>query len=150
MRAFISIACLMLVGFGCTEAHKKASSGSEKLYFAVELRKEGKLVGKPKLLGESGKRLRAERRRPGSDAADYVLMLTPVRRGPVYQVDLEVVVPEAEARSELSLLHGEVRKLELGRKPGDLAVTLTLMEVDSPEFRAMMRLLDDAAYPSSI
>lgn len=148
MRTFISLV-LLLLAVGCTEAHQKAAAGSQKLYFAVELRQHGKLIGKPKLLGENGKRLRAERRKPGSDASDYVLMLTPVQRGGVYQIDLDVTVPQQSGHSELSLLHGEVRKLELGRGPGDLAVTLTLMEVDSPEFRALMDLMAETA-PGSI
>ncbi|MBX5482835.1 MAG: hypothetical protein IRZ16_13495 [Myxococcaceae bacterium] len=134
------------MGFGCAEAHRKASAPvARKLYFAVELHRQGKLVGHPKLLGETGKVLKAERRQPGSDVADYVLMLTPTQSGAgLYHLDLDVAVPEAVGHSEISLLHGEVRKLELGHKPGDLAVTLTLMEVDSPEFRTLMQLMRES------
>lgn len=141
MRTLISIA-LLAFAFGCAEAHQKASVRPQKLYFAVELQRDGKVVGKPQLLGETGKRLRAERRQPGSDVADYVLLLTPTLEGGVYHLDLDVSVPEVRGHTRFSLLHGEERKLELGRKPGDLAVTLTLMKVDSPEFRTLMALLD--------
>lgn len=152
MRALISIACLMTLAFGCAEAHQKAAAQPQKLYFAVELHQRGKLVGKPRLLGEDGKRLRAERRQPGAERADYVLLLEPVRQGgSLYRIDVDLEVPEVSAHSELSLLHGEVRKLELGRNPGDLAVTLTLMEVDSPEFRALMDLVaNERAAPGAI
>ena len=107
MRTFISIV-LLAVAFGCTEAHHKAAVKPEKLYFAVEVQHEGKLVGKPRLLGETGKPLRAERRRPGSDVSDYVLVLKPTHEGGRYHLELDVSVPGArKGHTEFSLLHGE-------------------------------------------
>lgn len=116
---------------------------SEKLYFSVELRHEGKVVGTPKLLGESGKVIRVERRRPGAVSADYSLVLSPTLRladEDAFQVGLEVAVPRAIGHSNLRLLHGEERRIQLGDHPGDLEITLVLMRVDSPEFRALMDL----------
>jgi hypothetical protein len=142
MRGFVSIVLLAgtLVGSACAPAHREAS-GPRRLYFAVELYRDGRMLGKPRLLGESGKPLRAERRQPGANLSDYALTLIPVQQGDRYRVGVHLAVPELSGYSELALLHGEVRKLELGRKPGDLAVALTLMEVDSPEFRALMDLV---------
>lgn len=141
MRTLISIVLLMFA-VGCAQAHTQTAT-DQKLYFAVEVVKDGKVVGKPKLLGENGKALRAERRQPGATMADYALRLKPVQKGARYQISLDVSVPGRTGHSELSLLHGEVRKLELGARPGELAVMMTFMEVDSPEFRALMELTDD-------
>ena len=145
MRVFISIAAVasLLFGVGCAEAHQRAATGgSERLYFAVEVVREGKVVARPKLLGESGKRVVAERRAPGATSADYRLTLKPVAHGDRYRIDLDLQLPGSEGHSQFALLHGEERELQLGKKPGDLAIRLMLMEVDSPEFRALMNLLD--------
>ncbi len=145
MRAFISIAAvaLLALGPGCAQAHQKAAvAPSQKLYFAVEVLREGRVVAQPKLLGEAGRRITAERRAPGASAPDYTLSLMPVLSGDKYRIDLDLLLPDSQGHSELALLHGEERKFELGRKPGDLAVRLMVMEVDSPEFRALMGLMD--------
>ncbi|MFP2933208.1 hypothetical protein ACLESO_50295 [Pyxidicoccus sp. 3LG] len=60
------------------------------------------------------------------------------------------MLPEAEGHSELALLHGQQRKLQLGRVPGELEVSLLLMKVDSPEFRALMQLGERTGKGSSI
>jgi hypothetical protein len=147
MRAFISIA-LLVVAFGCSSARSpQAAVPPSQLYFALELYEDGQMVAKPKLLGENGKRLRAERRQPGAKQPDYRLSLTPVLRGDKYSVELDVALKKGQGRSSLSLLHGEQRRLELGRFPGELAVSLTLMEVDSPEFRALMALSEQPLQP---
>ena len=144
MRRFVSIALLgAALASACAPAHRQAVTPKQ-LYFAVELYRDGRMVGKPRLLGESGKLLRAERRKPGSEVADYSLTLAPIQEGDRYRIGVHLEVPElAAAQSELALLHGEMRKIELGARPGDLAVALTLMEVDSPEFRALMSLVGD-------
>ena len=98
-------------------------------------------MAKPKLLGAEGIALRAERKPQGARASDYSLRLVPVRKGAGYEVDVDLQLPDGpRGHSELSLLHGEVRKLELGKVPGELSLELLLMEVDSPEFRALMEL----------
>jgi hypothetical protein len=118
---------------------------AEKLYFALEMRQEGKLVGRPKLLGETGKVLKVERRQLGAVEPDYQLILTPQaavddRQVDAFNIRLEIALPKTRAKSELSLLHGQERQLELGNSPGALEVKLLLMKVDSPEFRALMSL----------
>ena len=114
---------------------------AEAVYFALEVRREGRLVASPKLLGETGRTVRAERRKPGAPEADYRLVLTPVAEGERYKVQMEMALPKGtKGQGELALLHGEERKLQLGPAPGDLEVSLMLMKVDSPEFRALMDL----------
>ena len=145
------LATLGWASIGCA-ADQSAVRAPEKLYFSLELRSGGKLVGKPKLLGESGHVVRAERRPDGSDIADYALKLLPTFEGAdAYRVVLDVNVPAAgkDGHTELAMLHGEVKKLQLGPSPGDLEVELILMKVDSPEFRALMNLPGDIA-PNAI
>jgi hypothetical protein len=139
MRTLTLMTALCFALGGC--AWKAAQPApSEKLYFAVEVRREGKLIGHPKLLGETGKLLRAERRQPGAALPDYQLVLKPTDRGDRYHLVLDLQLPERSGHSELALLHGEERRLELGEHDGDLEVSLLLMRVDSPEFRALMDL----------
>ncbi|NVI98442.1 hypothetical protein HV824_09935 [Myxococcus sp. AM009] len=125
---------------GVTSMAAPAPVRAEPLYFAVEVRRDGRLVAQPKLLGETGRTLRAERRRPGAPLPDYRLVLTPRAEGQSFLLQLDVLLPEAKGHSELALLHGQERKLQLGRVPGELEVSLLLMKVDSPEFRALMQL----------
>jgi hypothetical protein len=140
----IAAAALLALGLGCAQAHQTAAtSGSERLYFAVEVVREGRVVARPKFLGEAGKRLVAERRTPGAQEADYRLTLLPIAHGDRYRIDVDLSVSGREGNSRLALLHGEERRLELGPRPGELAVRLMLMEVDSPEFRTLMSLLDE-------
>jgi hypothetical protein len=130
---------LALVGLACIAA-LPAPVRAEPLYFALEVRREGRLVAQPKLLGETGRTVRAERRKPGASEPDYRLVLTPTTEGETFHLELELMLPEARGHSELALLHGQERKVQLGRYPGDLEVSLLLMKVDSPEFRALMDL----------
>lgn len=130
----------MLVGVTAMAA--PAPVRAEPLYFAVEVRRDGRLVAQPKLLGETGRTLRAERRRPGALVPDYRLVLTPRGEGDSFQLELDLSLPEGQGHSQLALLHGQERKLQLGRVPGELEVSLLLMKVDSPEFRALMQLTE--------
>jgi hypothetical protein len=134
---------------GLSSAVTPAAATAEPLYFAVEVRREGRVVAQPKLLGETGRTLRAERRRPGAPHADYRLILTPKAAGESFLLQLDLLLPEAQGHSELALLHGQQRKLQLGRVPGELEVSLLLMKVDSPEFRALMQLAEDTGPGSS-
>ncbi|HEX8435038.1 hypothetical protein [Archangium sp.] len=134
---------LALVGLACLAAVPREAK-AEPLYFALEVRREGRLVAQPKLLGETGRTLRAERRKPGASEPDYRLVLTPTAEGETFHLELDLMLPEVKGHSELALLHGQERKVQLGRYPGDLEVSLLLMKVDSPEFRALMDLAADA------
>ncbi len=131
------IACALLA-WGC--ASKPEQTDDQKLYFSLEVRREGHLVAKPKLLGETGKVTRVERWRPGAALADYQLVLIPRPSGAGYHLKLELCMPDAHGEAELDLLHGQVRQLELGNNAGDLQVSLLMMKVDSPEFRLLMDL----------
>ncbi len=142
MRRFLITSALLLAA-AC--ASSQIQRPAEKLYFSVEVRREGVLVGKPKLLGETGKALRVERRQPGATEADYALRLRPEREGDRFRIELDATVSDARGHRELALLHGQEKQLELGRYPGELSVSLTLMRVDSPEFRALMGLVEGEA-----
>ena len=120
-----------------------AAAEAEPLYFALEVRRAGRLVAQPKLLGETGRTVRAERRQPGAAQPDYRLVLTPSTGGKEsfqVELDLSLGAGQGQGHSELSLLHGEQRKVQLGRVPGELEVSLLVMKVDSPEFKALMDL----------
>jgi hypothetical protein len=139
---------MVLVGLalvGLTSSLAPATAQAEPLYFALEVRREGRLVAQPKLLGETGRTIRAERRKPGATQPDYQLILTPISEGDTYHLSLELSLPEVRGHSELALLHGQQRKLQLGKVPGELEVSLLLMKVDSPEFKALMDLATDSA-----
>ncbi|AKJ01031.1 hypothetical protein ATI61_112289 [Archangium gephyra] len=139
---------LALVGLACISA-VPTQAEAEPLYFALEVRREGRLVAQPKLLGETGRTVRAERRKPGASQPDYRLVLTPTAEGETFHLELDLMLPELKGHSELALLHGQERRVQLGRYPGDLEVSLLLMKVDSPEFRALMDLSEDAAVGGS-
>lgn len=134
---------LVLVGFTAVAGLLPREAQAEPLYFALEVRREGRLVAQPKLLGETGRTVRAERRKPGASTPDYRLVLTPKAEGETFRLELDLVLPEIKGHSELALLHGQERKVQLGRWPGDLEVSLLLMKVDSPEFKALMDLAAD-------
>jgi len=146
MRSLGWLMTLFLAG-GCATQTASAPSPGEKLYFALEVRREGRLVARPKLLGELGKPLRALRQRPGEAMPDYELWLRPTGMEGQYRLIVDLKLREAEGHSELALLHGEERQLELGPKNGDLQVSLLLMKVDSPEFRALMALSTNPVEP---
>lgn len=124
------------------------------LYFAVELKKDGQVVGRPKLLGAEGKRLAVEKRQPGADDFDYRLVLFPhARSGDRYELSLDVDLPGATFHYDLQLLHGEIQKVG-EKKPAarhkGFEVELLVLKVDSPEFRALMALDAPAAAQPSI
>jgi hypothetical protein len=130
---------LALVGLLGMAAAPRAAQ-AEPLYFALEVRHDGHLVAQPKLLGETGRTLRAERRKPGASVPDYRLVLTPTAEGGTFHLELDLALPEVQGHSALALPHGQERRVQLGSHPGELEVSLLLMKVDSPEFRALMDL----------
>ncbi len=108
----------------------------EPLYFSLEVKREGRVVAAPKLLGVEGKPIRVERRQPGAASPDYRLVLFPNQVGSHYDVAFDLELGGAQWHYDLQIDHGQVRKLEL-RNPQALDVELTLFRVDSPEFRAL-------------
>jgi hypothetical protein len=128
---------LLLMGLAC--GAPEAEARGEPLYFALEVRSEGRLVARPKLLGEEGRTVRAERRQPGAAEPDYRLVLVPRAEGSGYRLELDLKLPQGPLWHEgVSLLHGQQRKVYF--KDRELEVSLLLMRVDSPEFRALMDL----------
>ena len=126
---------------GMSAAEPAVSLDGTALYFKLEIRREGRLIAMPQFLGEAGRVLRAERRPPGATVPDYQLVISPFQQGEHrFQLKLDVAVPGRQGSSQVQMDHGEVRKVELGPRKGDLEVKLLLMKVDSPEFRALMKL----------
>jgi hypothetical protein len=124
-----------------SEAEPAVGLDGTPLYFKLEIRREGRLVAMPQFLGEAGRVLRAERRPPGAAAADYRLVISPLQASERrFHLKLDVAVPGQQGSSQVQMDHGEVRKVELGPHKGDLEVKLLLMKVNSPEFRALMKL----------
>jgi hypothetical protein len=140
------MACALLL-FSCAKAPKQTDE--QKLYFSLEVRREGHLVAQPKLVGEMGKIARVEKRQPGASLADYRLALFPRSAGAGYHLQLDLDLPDVHGEAELDLLHGEMRQIELGRCAGQLQVSLLVMKVDSPEFRLLMDLDERASLVSS-
>ncbi len=120
---------------GC--ATPDAPAAHDQLYFALELTEGGKTVGAPQLLGFEGRSVVAEKQTPGKAEPDYRLVLRPTESKQGYKVVLEVVLPSGKKLGEVVLLHGEERSVELGEAT---RLKLLLMKVDSPEFRALMKL----------
>jgi len=113
------------------------------LYFAVELKKDGRVVGRPKLLGAEGKRLAVQKKQPGTNDFDYRLVLFPHQNGDKYELTLDVAMPGSSYHYDLQLLHGEVQKVGTPKGVG-FELELLVLKVDSPEFRALMDLSGDA------
>lgn len=143
MRLFLLSAVLGgLLASGCSGSWKDSGEPGEPLYFAMEVRQQGKLIAKPKLLGHSGVRVQAERRKPGATQPDYSLTLDPAPTGQAFKVAVDLKLPQTQGRSELALHHGQEQTVQLGTKPGELEISLMLMRVDSPEFRALIAFND--------
>ncbi|MDP3234424.1 MAG: hypothetical protein Q8S33_10420 [Myxococcales bacterium] len=108
----------------------------DKLYFAIRVEQDGRSVGAPRLLGFEGRRLFAEKWTPGAPLPDYRLLLQPKEEGPGYGISLDLELPSGRSSGRLGLLHGEERTITLDPRT---RLTLMVMRVDSPEFRALMR-----------
>jgi hypothetical protein len=108
----------------------------DKLYFAIRVEQDGRAVGAPRLLGFEGRRLFAEKWTPGEPLPDYRLLLQPKEEGPGYGISLDLELPSGRSSGRLGLLHGEERTITLDPRT---RLTLMVMRVDSPEFRALMR-----------
>lgn len=126
---------LLLAVAACATPEVAVQTPKEPLYFAIEMRQGGHLVGTPRLVGFSGKSIVAERAAPGARHADYHLELHPTAKGPGYQVGFSLDLGQGLRSSQLSLLHGQERTFQLDEST---EVRLLLLKVDSPEFRALM------------
>ena len=112
---------------------------AEFIYLQLELRRDGKVVGEPQLVGETGKALKAVRRAPGAEQPDWRLQLMPRAEGDHYALEVGVEIGEQRGHSDVSLDHGQRRQVRL-KGNDELEVRVLLMRVDSPEFRALMDL----------
>ncbi|MDX2012105.1 MAG: hypothetical protein SFW67_18065 [Myxococcaceae bacterium] len=134
-RALAAAVVLGLLATACASA-TEATRPPEKLYFAIQLEQDGRPVGAPRLLGFEGRRLFAEKWTPGAALPDYRLLLQPDEEGAGYGISLDLELPSGRSRGKLGLLHGEERTISLDART---RLTLLVMRVDSPEFRALMR-----------
>lgn len=136
MRPLLLVTAVWVGLVGCASGASKAHVRGEPLYFAVEVVRDGQRVAAPKLLGISGHRVLAERKRPGATDADYRLLLEPQEQGSGYQLGLELSLPSGTRKGSVGLLHGEERTIRLD---ADVQVKVMLMRVDSDEFRSLMQ-----------
>lgn len=120
---------------GCASA-SAVSAPPEALYLAVEVHQGGQQLASPKVLGFEGRRVVVERRSPSSSTPEYRLVMTPHEEGQGYDVLLDLDLPSGHRYGRVGLLHGEERKVHLAP---DTELTVMLMRVDSPEFRALIQ-----------
>jgi hypothetical protein len=116
----------------------------EKLFFAMRIEEGGQVIAHPHLLGETGHKLSMRLVDPARpELTRLALEMDPQREGKGYRVKVGLGLPQLEAPrvGELSIAHGEERRLALGTD-GKLTVTLMLMRVDSPEFKAWLKLVE--------
>lgn len=145
---------LLILGLALASAACSTASSwearEEPLYLALEVRENGRLVAQPQFLAATGRPLRAERRSPGALQRDYQLSLMPSALGEGFQIELDLALPQSQGRGEVTLLHGQQRQIQLGKRPGQLTVSVMVMRVDSPEFRALMNLDEAGQQPASV
>lgn len=137
-RFFLSGAVVLAavsVLVGCASA-TPATRAPEALYLSVEVQQGGQTVAAPKVLGFEGHRVVVERKSPTSATADYRLTLTPQEEGQGYRVLLDLDLPSGRRFGRVGLLHGEEQKVALD---ANTELTVMLMRVDSPEFRALIQ-----------
>jgi len=127
----------LLLGLACAAAAAEIwTDRSEKgvpLYFALEVRQNGKVIARPQLVGASGHDLREVlRSRDGNPRME--LLLSPSVHGHKVGVDLQLELPtEHGLGKSLSLEHGQQAEVRLS---SDVQVKLLAMRVQSPEFEA--------------
>lgn len=130
---------LLLVGLlslvGCA-VQALGPRGPEALYLSVEVSERGQTVARPRVLGFEGRTITVERRQPGGAAPEYQLVLVPRGEGDGYGVRLELRLPSGRRLGHVGLLHGEARRVVLD---ADTELTVMLMRVESPEFRALVQ-----------
>jgi hypothetical protein len=135
-RPFLTTMLALALGLlvGCSSSASEVRRPAEQLYLAVEVHENGKRVAAPKLLGFEGHQVVAARHSEGG--RDYKLTLRPQENGSGYRVFLDLDLPSGHREGRIGLLHGEERHIALDAQT---ELSLLLMRVDSPEFRALMR-----------
>jgi len=116
---------------------------TEQLFFSMQIEDGGRVVARPQLLGEVGKRLTLKLVEPDSpERPRLALELVPEHDGDGYRVQLKLALPDRDGEREasLELSHGEERQVVLPDSLRRLSVRLMLMRVASPEFDAWLKL----------
>ncbi len=134
MRRTWVVVVLLLAASGVAAAPRPTDD--ERLYFAVELRRDGSKLAAPRLIGLAGHHVHVERRGVGQRAPAYRLLLATKPKPGAYEVTFDVELAGQRYDRTVTLEHGE--EAELRWRDG-LQATLLLMRVDSAEFRALMR-----------
>ncbi len=115
----------------------------ERLFFALEIDDGGRVVGRPQVIGETGKLLTIKLVEPGSVGRPRLSMkLVPEHEGGGYRVQLELDLPDrpVPGKGVLAIEHAEERRVEIGNPVRPLSVKLMVMRVASPEFEAWVKL----------
>ncbi len=138
MRWLTTLMVTVAFGFAGCATEPSAARATEPLYMSVEVSENGHMVAAPKVVGFEGRSITAERRAPGAATPDYRLVLRPEDTGNAYRVLLDLELPSGKKLGgRVKLLHGEERRVSLD---AHTTLTVLLMRVDSPEFKALMEL----------
>lgn len=143
-RAWVVVVVALSAAISACSGLLAQNNEPEQLFFAMRIEDEGRLLARPNLLGETGHKLSMRLLDPERpELTRLALELLPERQGEGYRIQLGVAAaghagPQVGA---LALLHGEERKLVLKGPDRPIEVTLMLMRVDSPEFKAWLELV---------
>lgn len=137
----ISVVSAVVLVLACAGIY--AQTPQEKLFFALQIQDGDRVVARPQLVGETGKKLTLRLVEPGRpDHSRLALDLVPERSGEGYELELKLALPDRDGprAGSLALGHGEERQLRLDDPVRPISVRVMLMRVASPEFEAWMRL----------
>ena len=144
-KKLVSIAIAAISGavllFACVGLMARAPA--EQLFFALQIEDGGRVVARPQLLGETGKRLTLRLVQPDRpDQPRLALELVPERDGAGYRVQLQLALPDRDGVREgaLEIAHGEEREVRLADPVRPVTIRVLLMRVASPEFQTWLKL----------
>jgi len=145
-RRFLVLALLVVAALlaACAGGVRTKDDPPEKLYLALKIEDAGHVLAKPRLLGETGRKVSLRLLDPNRPEHERLsLELMPQRQGSAYEVAIGLTLDTRHERAEgsLKLKHGEERKVLLASDGRPVGVTLLLMRIDSPEFEAWMELV---------
>lgn len=137
----VSMVGICLLFSAC--AGKLERRAPERLFFAMQIEDGGKVIARPRLLGEAGRLVTMKIVEPDRpEQTRLALELFPERKDHTYRVQIKMALPDRAERpcGELALSHGEERLLRLDNSVRPLTVRLLLMRTSSPEFDTFMKL----------
>lgn len=138
----ISAASCMVLCVACAGIWTRPET-EERLFFSLQIQDGDRVVARPQVLGEVGKRLTLKLVEPANpDRPRLALELVPEHDGDGYRVQLKLALPDRDGEREASvdLTHGEEKQVALPDPLRRLTVRVMLMRVASPEFEAWMQL----------